>query len=247
MLYANSLCGHSADTYIAGLGNAIGLLHNIQLGALQYQAAIAQIIDGGSIEQSSLSDVHTQIKKQRFAGILLFRYCIEGRSCAVAVTYMYVLLWRHATKHLVPKLLVESSHCLVCSLQRCCPEMLPVVDEFYAYCAECALPSVMTEAHRTIFQQDCQHLGQVMPAAILTAAEKAAEAKEQAIRGCHQLPDEAQIFADGFAIGLAFLLQVGTSPALMVMTSKTQLLQLTSSNMLNTAKMHMSCMYSMSI
>ena len=107
--------------HIAGLGNAIGLLRNIQLGALQYQAAIAQIINGGSIEQSSLSGVHTQIEKQRFAGILLFGYCIEGQSCAVADMCMYVLLWRHATKHLVPKLLVKSRPCLASSLQKMLP------------------------------------------------------------------------------------------------------------------------------
>ena len=79
------------------------------------------------------------------------------------------------------------------------------------------MPSVMNEAHENICQQDCQHVGQIMPAAILTAAEKAAEAKEQAIRRRHQLPDEAQIFADGFAIGLAFLLQVGTPASLTVL------------------------------
>lgn len=69
---------------------------------------------------------------------------------------------------------------------------------------------MMTKAGETVSQQDCQHLGQIMPAAILSAAEKAADAKEQATRRHHRLPDEAQIFADGFAIGLAFLLQVGT-------------------------------------
>lgn len=77
-------------------------------------------------------------------------------------------------------------------------------------CCAGALPDVMTKAGETMLQQDCHHLGQIMPAAILSAAEKAADAKEQATRPHHRLPDEAQIFADGFAIGLAFLLQVGT-------------------------------------
>lgn len=103
----------------------------------------------------------------------------------------------------------------------------------------------MTKAREDISQQFCQHLGQVIPAAILTAAAKAAEAKEQAIRRRHQLPDEAQIFSDGFAIGTAFLLQVGTSAALTVLLDQQhtiaafaveQLLHLTLSSMSNATK-----------
>ena len=85
------------------------------------------------------------------------------------------------------------------------------------YFAGCALPTVIAGAQESRSHQDCQQLGQIMPAAILATAEKTAEAKEQAIRRRHQLPDEAQIYTDGFAIGLALLLQVGTSAALMVL------------------------------
>lgn len=69
--------------------------------------------------------------------------------------------------------------------------------------------AVVIEAQQSIPQQDgCMRLGEVVPAAILAAAERAAESKEQLTRRRRQLPDEAQIFADGFAIGIAFLLQV---------------------------------------
>ena len=72
----------------AGLGNAVGLLRNIQLGALQYQAAIAQITDGDSKERSSLSDVRTESGKQYSAGNLLLRQASHAmwRLC------MHVLL-----------------------------------------------------------------------------------------------------------------------------------------------------------
>ena len=112
-----------------------------------------------------------------------------------------------------PRLLVKCSPCTVCSLQ----EMVFFVHKFDVFIVGYALPTVMTEACENICQQDCQHLAQIMPAAILTAVEKAAEAKEQATSLRHQLPDKAQIFADGFAIGFAFLLQVGTCAALLVL------------------------------
>ena len=66
---------------------------------------------------------------------------------------------------------------------------------------------VLTHAHASVAQHDCQQLGLVMPSAILAAAEKAAEAKEQLTRR-RQLPHEAHIFADGFAIGMAFVMEV---------------------------------------
>ena len=68
----------------------------------------------------------------------------------------------------------------------------------------------MIKARKCITQQDAQHLGQILPSAILTAAEKAAEAKELATRHRSHVSNEALIFADGFAIGLAFVLEVGT-------------------------------------
>ena len=69
--------------------------------------------------------------------------------------------------------------------------------------------AVVVEAQQSIAQQEeCIRLVEIVPAAILAAAERAAESKEQLTRRRRQLPDEAQIFADGFAIGIAFMLQV---------------------------------------
>ena len=53
-----------------------------------------------------------------------------------------------------------------------------------------------------------QELLQVAAAASLSAADHAVESKEQLTRRSRKLPDEAQLFADGFAVGLAFALQV---------------------------------------
>lgn len=115
----------------------------------------------------------------------------------------------------------------------------------HMYFAGCALPTVMTKAREDISQQYCQHLGQVMPATILTAAEMAAEAKEQAIRRRHQLPDEAQNFADGFAIGLAFLLQVGGPIALIALLDQQN--TIATFDMPAITRMNISCMYTMCI
>lgn len=104
----------------AGLGNAVGLLRNIQLGALQYQAAIAQIIEPGSIKQSSLSDIHTQIEKQRFAGILFLGYCIEGQSCAVAIAHVCSFV-ATSYKAFCAQAACHNCPCLVCSLQKILP------------------------------------------------------------------------------------------------------------------------------
>lgn len=67
---------------------------------------------------------------------------------------------------------------------------------------------MLTQAHGSLKLQDQQRLQQVVPAATLAAAERAAEAKELTTKPRRQLPDQAQIFADGFAIGLAVLLEV---------------------------------------
>lgn len=67
---------------------------------------------------------------------------------------------------------------------------------------------MLEQAHGSLKRQDQQRLEQIVPAATLAAAERAAEAKELTTKPRRQLPDQAQIFADGFAIGLAVLLEV---------------------------------------
>ena len=49
---------------------------------------------------------------------------------------------------------------------------------------------------------------QVSGALSLTAAEAAAEAKEQLLSHRRKLPEQAQVFDDGFALGLAYTVQV---------------------------------------
>ncbi len=49
---------------------------------------------------------------------------------------------------------------------------------------------------------------QVAAAATLSAADHGVQGKEQATRRSRTLPDDAQMFADGFAVGLSFALQV---------------------------------------
>ena len=71
-----------------------------------------------------------------------------------------------------------------------------------------SLCAVMREAQAQSAQQDCEPTGQVLLAAVLAAAGKFAEAKEHLIRRRRHISDEALIFADGFAIGLAFLMEV---------------------------------------
>lgn len=104
---------------------------------------------------------------------------------------------------------------IVCNMQcTCCnivcqPQTLSLMPLMGTrFDAGCGLPAVLTQAQVSMTQQDCQHLEQLVPAAILIAAERAAEAKEQTTRHRRQLPDQAQIFADGFAIGLAVLVEV---------------------------------------
>ncbi|KAL3162328.1 hypothetical protein ABBQ32_010012 [Trebouxia sp. C0010 RCD-2024] len=133
-------CMDHLHAVIAGIGNAVGLLRSIQLGALQYRASVAPFVEGDAAEQSSsLGTILRQIEQCTTAG--------------------------------------------------------------------CALPAVLTQAHGSLKLQDQQRLQQVVPAATLAAAERAAEAKELTTKPRRQLPDQAQIFADGFAIGLAVLLE----------------------------------------
>ena len=54
---------------------------------------------------------------------------------------------------------------------------------------------------------------QVAGAASLVAAESAAEAKQQLMVQRRRLPEQAQAFSDGFAVGLAFLLKVSLQTA----------------------------------
>jgi len=49
---------------------------------------------------------------------------------------------------------------------------------------------------------------QVAAAATLSAADHGVHSKEQATRRSRNLPDDAQMFADGFVVGLSFALQV---------------------------------------
>ena len=71
------------------------------------------------------------------------------------------------------------------------------------------MSDVLAGAQTGSMHQHCKHaLLQTAPAACLSAAESAVEAKEQMIRRCQNLPNEAQVFADGFALGLAFVLEV---------------------------------------
>ena len=49
---------------------------------------------------------------------------------------------------------------------------------------------------------------QIGAAAILSAADRGVHSKEQATRRSRTLPNDAQMFADGFAVGLSFALQV---------------------------------------
>ena len=74
--------------------------------------------------------------------------------------------------------------------------------------AGCASLASLTQALERVPQQEQQHLEHIVPAATLAAAERAAEAKEQTTKPRRQLPDQAHIFADGFAMGLAVLLEV---------------------------------------
>ena len=83
--------------------------------------------------------------------------------------------------------------------------------------AGCALLASLTQALESVTQQEQQHLEHIVPAATLAAAERAAEAKEQTTKPRRQLPDQAQIFVDGFAIGLAVLLEVAHTSALFVL------------------------------
>ena len=72
----------------------------------------------------------------------------------------------------------------------------------------------MRELDLGTLQNRDQPVGSIMlqlsGALILTAAEAAAEAKEQLLTHRGKLPDQAQAFDDGFALGLACVLQVGT-------------------------------------
>ena len=49
---------------------------------------------------------------------------------------------------------------------------------------------------------------QIAAAATLSAADRGVHSKEQATRRSRTLPNDAQMFADGFAVGLSFALQV---------------------------------------
>ena len=89
---------------------------------------------------------------------------------------------------------------------RFCSQMS--IDRPLCIFAEPPLHAVVLEAERSLAQQDSMQLVELVTAAILAAAERAAEAKEQSMRHRRQLPEDAQIFADGLAIGVAFLLQV---------------------------------------
>jgi len=53
---------------------------------------------------------------------------------------------------------------------------------------------------------------QVAAAATLSAADHGVHSKEQATRRSRTLPNDAQMFADGFAVGLSFALQVSHLP-----------------------------------
>ena len=68
---------------VAGLGNAVGLLRNVHLGALQYQSCIAQFLDGGNSAHSSLRTMQKQLEQQCASGIC--RACLAsltaGASC----------------------------------------------------------------------------------------------------------------------------------------------------------------------
>lgn len=59
---------------------------------------------------------------------------------------------------------------------------------------------------------------QVAGAASLVAAESAAEAKQQLMVQRRRLPEQAQAFSDGFAVGLAFLLKVSLQMHQLVVT-----------------------------
>ncbi len=79
----------------------------------------------------------------------------------------------------------------------------------YFCCAGNAVHAVLAEAQDASMQQGCkQALLQVAAAATLAAAVHAVESKEQMTKRMRNLPDEAQIFADGFALGLAFVMEV---------------------------------------
>lgn len=56
----------------AGIGNAVGLLRSIQLGALQYRASVAPFVEGDAAEQSSsLGTILRQIEQCTTAGMSL--------------------------------------------------------------------------------------------------------------------------------------------------------------------------------
>ena len=78
-----------------------------------------------------------------------------------------------------------------------------------AWCAGDAVPAVLEAAQGAQAHKSCrQTFLQVIPAAILASADAGVEFKEQVVKPSHHLPDDAHMFADGFALGSAFVLEV---------------------------------------
>ena len=58
------------------MGNAVGLLRNVHLGALQYASHIAEMLDSSNARHSSLQPVYEQLQDQSESGLRLGLLCM---------------------------------------------------------------------------------------------------------------------------------------------------------------------------